>query len=95
MDKKLDFTLQDVLYGPLAVGRQGNTQESGNASEERDADASLSSKEVFCPDMKFQIGRHVLYPSCFQETQVIDDMNSEYIELSQYSDSPSADIEVR
>ena len=47
LDKKLDFTLQDVLYGPLAVGRHGNTHESGNASEERDADASLSSKEVF------------------------------------------------
>ena len=66
-----------------------------NASEERDADATLSSKEVFCPDIKFQIKRHVLYPSCFQETQVTDDLHSEYIEVSQYSDSPGADIEVK
>ena len=44
--------------------------------------------------MKFQIKRHVLYPSCFQETQVTDDLHLEYIELSLYNDSPSADIEV-
>ena len=31
----------------------------------------------------------------FQETQVKDDLHSEYIELSPYNDSPSADIEVK
>ena len=84
-----------MLYGPLEVGRHEQTHESGKASEDKDADASLSSKEVSWPDMKFQIKRYVLYPSCFQETQVTDDLHSEYIELSQYSDSPSPDIEVR
>ena len=59
---KLYFTLQDVLYGPLAVGRHENTHDCEKASQERDADASLSSKEVSCPDMKFQIRRHVFYP---------------------------------
>ena len=82
-----------MLYGPLEVGRHGTIHGSRNAREERDAD--VSSKEVSCSDMRFQMKRHVLYPSCFQETQVKDDLNSEYIELSPYNDSPSADIEVK
>ena len=92
LGKQLDFTLQDVLYGPMEVGPHENTHGSENASEEKDADAS--SKEVFCPDMKFQIRRHVFYTSSFQERQVTNDLHSEYIEISQYNDSPSADIEV-